>query len=98
MKILQLGKFYPIQGGVEKVMYDLMAGFDKYYPDVCCDMMCVAADSQPYAQKLKQDSQSTLYCAKLNKKLFSTMLSSDLVIKLRKICNEYDIIHIHHPH
>lgn len=97
MKILQLGKFYPIQGGVEKVMYDLMSGFDKYYPDVCCDMMCVAADSQPYAQKLKQDSQSTLYCAKLNKKLFSTMLSSDLVIKLRKICNEYDIIHIHHP-
>lgn len=26
LKILQLGKFYPIRGGVEKVMYDLMLG------------------------------------------------------------------------
>ena len=24
--ILQLGKFYPIKGGVEKVAYDLMTG------------------------------------------------------------------------
>ena len=23
MKILQIGKFYPIRGGVEKVMYDI---------------------------------------------------------------------------
>ena len=26
MKVLQVGKFYPVQGGVEKVMYDLMTG------------------------------------------------------------------------
>ena len=26
MKILQLGKFYPIRGGVEKVMWDLTVG------------------------------------------------------------------------
>ena len=26
MKVLQLGKFYPIQGGVEKVMLDLLDG------------------------------------------------------------------------
>ena len=26
MKILQLGKFYPVKGGVEKVAYDLMTG------------------------------------------------------------------------
>lgn len=29
MKILQLGKFYPIRGGVEKVMYDLMLGLSE---------------------------------------------------------------------
>ena len=26
MKILQLGKFYPVLGGVEKVMFDLTVG------------------------------------------------------------------------
>lgn len=95
MKILQLGKFYPIQGGVEKVMFDLMSGLDKYYPDVKCDMMCVAANNQPFIQRI--GDRSTLYCAKLNKKLFSTMLSVEMVTKLRKICNDYVIIHIHHP-
>ena len=29
LKILQLGKFYPVRGGVEKVMYDLMTGLSE---------------------------------------------------------------------
>lgn len=40
-KVLQLGKFYPILGGVEKVAYDLMIGLSEQ--DVDCDMMCAAA-------------------------------------------------------
>jgi len=95
MKILQLGKFYPIQGGVEKVMYDLMTGLTGEYPDTVCDMMCVAATPQP--RTIKLNDHSTLYCAKLDKKLFSTMLSLDLIGMLRKQCENYDIIHIHHP-
>ena len=42
MKILQLGKFYPLTGGVEKVMYDLMKGLSEMGVD--CDMMCACAD------------------------------------------------------
>ena len=38
MKILQLGKFYPVRGGVEKVMYDLMQGLSTRGVD--CDMLC----------------------------------------------------------
>ncbi len=94
MKILQLGKFYPIQGGVEKVMYDLLCGFSKF-SDIECDMMCVAATPQPYKQVIS--NKASLYCAKLNKKLFATMLSFELIKKLRIQCNDYDIIHIHHP-
>ena len=30
MRILQLGKFYPIRGGVEKVAYDLMTGLSEH--------------------------------------------------------------------
>ena len=95
MRILQLGKFYPIQGGVEKVMYDLMLGLSKNYNDVTCDMLCVAAE--PQSPSIKLNDNSKLFCAKLNKKLFSTMLSYDIIRKLRKICKDYDIIHIHHP-
>lgn len=95
MKILQLGKFYPIQGGVEKVMYDLMTGLGSKYPELECDMLCVAATPQPEETKILPNA--TLYCTKLDKKLFSTMLSSSLIKKLKRICKKYDIIHIHHP-
>ena len=30
-RVLQLGKFYPICGGVEKVAYDLMSGLSMQY-------------------------------------------------------------------
>ena len=36
MRILQLGKFYPIRGGVEKVAYDLTTGLSER--NVRCDM------------------------------------------------------------
>ena len=29
LKVLQLGKFYPIRGGVEKVAFDLMKGLSE---------------------------------------------------------------------
>ena len=38
MKVLQLGKFYPIRGGVEKVMWDLTRGLGERGID--CDMLC----------------------------------------------------------
>ena len=40
LKILQLGKFYPIYGGVEKVAYDLTVGLSGRHVD--CDMLCSA--------------------------------------------------------
>lgn len=47
LKVLQLGKFYPILGGVEKVMYDLTLGFAER-PDlaVACDMMCASVSGE----------------------------------------------------
>lgn len=96
MKVLQLGKFYPIQGGVEKVMFDLTTGLSEKYNDIECDMLCVSAENTA-AYSISLNKRSTLYCAKLDKKLFSTMLSRDLITTLRKMCKNYDIIHIHHP-
>ena len=52
MKILQLGKFYPIGGGVEKVMLDLTAGMSERGAD--CDMMCASADGGGYSYSASQ--------------------------------------------
>lgn len=49
MKILQLGKFYPVLGGVEKVMFDLTVGLSEEglsEEGVECDMMCAGSDGR----------------------------------------------------
>lgn len=59
MKILQLGKFYPVLGGVEKVMFDLTVGLSETglseaglskvgfsEEGVECDMMCAGSDGR----------------------------------------------------
>lgn len=44
MRVLQIGKFYPISGGVEKVMYDITMGLSQ--KQVYCDMLCASAEKQ----------------------------------------------------
>lgn len=93
MTILQLGKFYPIKGGVEKVMYDLMFGLSERQID--CDMMCASCD---YTYKnIKVNNHATLNATPSIAKCFGTMISPKLITELRKICRNYDLIHIHHP-
>lgn len=45
MRVLQLGKFYPIRGGVEKVMWDLTRGLDGR--GVRTDMLCARLPRDP---------------------------------------------------
>lgn len=92
-KILQLGKFYPIRGGVEKVMYDLTTGLSE--KGVNCDMLCSSIEGKGMEKKIS--SSSRLICSHTLFKLSGTMISPGMVTKLRKICKNYDIIHIHHP-
>ncbi|MBR4996061.1 MAG: glycosyltransferase [Alistipes sp.] len=93
MKILQLGKFYPIGGGVEKVMYDLMLGLSARGVD--CDMMCAIKEAESRVEKLN-DNANLICCSALTKAA-ATMLSPSMVQTLYKVSQEYDIIHIHHP-
>lgn len=108
MKILQLGKFYPIRGGVEKVMWDITAGLSR--KNIPCDMLCaVLPDRQidwkdaPYQQTRDGmlafclGGANTVYCAPARKKVAGTMLSPAMISVLRRICKDYDIIHVHHP-
>ncbi|MCM1312349.1 MAG: glycosyltransferase [Bacteroides sp.] len=93
MKVLQLGKFYPIEGGVEKVMYDLMTGLSQC--GMTCDMVCA---SDIYGSKIMSVNEHArlVICKALVKKA-ATMISPEMIRCLRKVCHEYDIVHVHHP-
>jgi len=94
LKILQLGKFYPIRGGVEKVMYDLMLGLSAQ--QVHCDMLCASTEGHP-ASVIKINDYATLFVVNTSIKVAGTMLAPGMIAKLRQIAHHYDIIHIHHP-
>jgi rhamnosyl/mannosyltransferase len=93
MKILHIGKFYPIQGGVEKVMFDICEGISSIGID--CDMLCASMNSK--SQIIEINEHFHVITTKTIKKAFSTMLSPNMIFRLRQIKNGYDIIHIHHP-
>ncbi len=93
IRILQLGKFHPIKGGVEKVMYAFMRGLARR--KIFCDMLCASDDDDVGT------TQYSYYCKLIKSKTFlkthGTLLSFRMIYRLRKIASSYDIIHIHHP-
>lgn len=93
MKILQLGKFYPVRGGVEKVMYDLMLGLSERGVD--CDMLCALEKGGSLVTTI--NAHARLIGRHTWMKVAATMISPAMIFSLRKICREYDIIHVHHP-
>ena len=107
MKILQLGKFYPIRGGVEKVMWDLFQGLNE--AGVHCDMLCAAlpgtqADPEDREWQVgdkpltfKTAGEGRCYCVKAIQKTAATMISPEMVRWVKEHKDEYDIIHVHHP-
>ncbi|TDQ77996.1 rhamnosyl/mannosyltransferase [Sphingobacterium yanglingense] len=94
MKILQVGKFYPIRGGVEKVMYDLTLGLSN--EEVYCDMLCASTEGYPQGVTQLNDF-ARLIVVKTQLKLAATMLAPAMISTLRRIAKDYDIIHVHHP-
>lgn len=108
MKILQLGKFYPIRGGVEKVMWDLTWGLAER--GVPCDMLCAYMKTDPVDPEhqafcretetgriIEFGPENRVICVPASSKKAKTMLSKPMVSWLRKHAAEYDVIHIHHP-
>lgn len=93
MKVLQLGKFYPIMGGVEKVMFDLLTGLAT--EGVQCDMLC--AYSGKGVAEVKVSDHSKVVCTRTLVKKYATMISPQMVTVLHRIASDYDIIHVHHP-
>lgn len=104
MRILQLGKFYPIRGGVEKVMWNLTRGLSAQ--GVECDMLCARLPGEKadradieyeHGTDFRLNSCGTVYCVKALTKKAATMIAPAMISWLRRHRAEYDIIHIHHP-
>jgi len=93
MKVLQLGKFYPIKGGVEKVMEIFTEGLAER--GFASDMLCASHDGE--TTDIVFSEESRIFRTKTLTKLAATMISPEMIFRLRRICSEYDIIHIHHP-
>lgn len=93
MKILQLGKFYPIKGGVEKVEYDLTTGLSAHGID--CDMLCASVKGKGKCEKRSRYAR-LIYCTTW-KEIAGTMIAPSMITTLQRICRKYDIIHVHHP-
>jgi rhamnosyl/mannosyltransferase len=94
IKILQLGKFFPIEGGVEKVMFDLLMGLSAQ--QVTCDMLCTNSKNNT-AQDIQINPYSKILLVPKITKVAATMIAPALITRLRQIANDYNIIHIHHP-
>lgn len=105
MRILQLGKFYPIRGGVEKVMWRLTKGLSA--EGIPCDMLCASlhpGKTDPQDAVFAQPDgtfsfgpHGRVFRVKALAKKSATMLSPAMISWLRRNKAQYDIIHIHHP-
>ena len=92
MKVLQLGKFYPIRGGVEKVMWDLTCGLSARGID--CDMLCAELEKE---EIIHLNEHGRVICVKAWMKKAATMIAPKMISWLKKHKDEYDLIHVHHP-
>lgn len=93
MKILHVGKFWPGRGGMERMMYDIVQGFSsKGYR---CDLLCASVDKNSEVVTLNENGR--IICTPTWMTLAATKITPAMIWKLRKICHEYDIVHVHHP-
>lgn len=93
LSILQLGKFYPIKGGVEKVAYDLMMGLSSRNDR--CDLLCATVSGKGQTRQMNPHAK-LIECHSWGKTA-ATMIAPSMITTFRRICCNYDIVHVHHP-
>ncbi len=62
---------------------------------VDCDMLCAATEGP--SKEVVVNDHARVFCTKTWAKAYATMISPAMVLKLRRIAKDYDVIHIHHP-
>ena len=75
------------------MMYDIVHGFSS--SGYRCDLLCAASDGASDIYTLNDNGK--IMCTPTWFTMAATKITPAMIWKLRKICNEYDILHIHHP-
>lgn len=90
MKVLQLAKLCPpCEGGIDIYSYDLTEELHKMGVDV--DIICFSDETKILKKGFKQ------YSVKITCKVYSALISIDLIKTFLRIRNQYDILHVHIP-
>ena len=93
MKVLQVGRFYPLPtGGVEQVICNIYEGLNAI--DVDCDVLSYSKTPRSSIQK---SSVGKIYRSASLGCIRSTWLTPLLPWHLKRIATDYDVIHLHHP-
>jgi rhamnosyl/mannosyltransferase len=93
MRILQLGRFYPPDvGGIETVIFEIAEGLNAN--NIVCDVLCSNKINKLDISKVGK--YKVIRSPSLTH-ILSTSISPLLILQLRKVINDYDIVHLHHP-
>jgi glycosyltransferase involved in cell wall biosynthesis len=93
MKILQLTKYYPPHfGGIESVTYDLTEGLNSR--GINCDVLC---SEDGWKTSIETDKGYKVIRASRFFEVASTAVSLMFPLSLKRVQNQYDIIHVHFP-
>ena len=93
MKILQVGRFYPLPiGGVEQVIRNIYEGLNANNID--CDVLSY---SSSFHSSIERTSIGTIYRSASLGCFRSTWLTPLLPWHLKRLAAHYDVIHLHHP-
>lgn len=92
MKVLQFGKFFPPDiGGMETFIFDLTEELSR---KIKCDVLCSNSKNRTLVED--RGNYTVMRAASFGR-VFSTSLSPEMVLRLKKMGGDYDIIHMHLP-
>lgn len=92
MKILHIGKYYSIKGGMETAINDIVQYMSS--KKIRCDLICI--DSMETCV-IKENDYCCIRVFHEDLRFSSASISFKLLREIRNLVDEYDIVHIHCP-
>lgn len=92
IRVLQIGKFFePYKGGIELVSLSLAEALNN--KEIQCDVLCFAHDNS----ESNESFGFNVFRAKSILRFGSTCISLDFIKILKRVADNYDILHVHLP-
>lgn len=93
MKVLQIGKWYPSEGGMEKARDNITYTLSSW--GVQCDMLCESRSHTGNTYKINENC--TVFVVGTTFFISRVPVCLKEISLLRKICKQYDILDFHQP-